>query len=94
MNESRFASVAIPGARSLALTLGLTVGIPAAAMADSAGQHDIIVTGQVTEQKLSLNKITTMLVDTPQAITIVGREELDQRGVTNQTRSASCPVLV
>lgn len=70
---------------TLALALGLSVG-PMAAQAraddaDTPRHPEIIVTGQQADTHLGLDKIATPLLDTPQAITVLSREELDNRGI-------------
>lgn len=69
--------------RAAACALGLCLGGGAAQAEGSPA--DIIVTGRPGEEKVGLGKITTSTIDTPQAITAIGREELEQRGVNTLT---------
>jgi len=75
------------------LSLSCVFLTPHAVHADDNGDSDseklapVIVRGERDEgyrkDKSSLGKLTEDLRDTPQAITVVTREELDDRGVTN-----------
>ena len=75
-------------AASLALGLGLVFATPA--QADEADTEDqdarpaqrIIVTGD-KRNETGLDRIVTPILDTPQAISVVSREELEDRGITN-----------
>ncbi|CAN5479078.1 TonB-dependent siderophore receptor [soil metagenome] len=73
-----------PVATCLACSLGLTVGTPAQAEAP-VDRAPIIVEGVRPDTVVGLGKISTTIVDTPQAISTISRDELDRRGVTTLT---------
>ncbi|MBA4768156.1 MAG: TonB-dependent siderophore receptor [Porphyrobacter sp.] len=74
----------------VAASLALGLGAASPALADeTADEGDkpsapqtIIVTGQKDDQP-GLDRIVTPILDTPQAISVVTREELEDRGLTN-----------
>lgn len=68
--------------RGLACSMGLMAGMAEAQMAKT---HDIVVTGQPADPDVNLVKIPTSMVDTPQSISTVTADELQQRGVTTLT---------
>lgn len=69
---------------SVAMSLGLSVAMPA--HADTAAARDVIVVEGVRPgDTLGLGKIVTPIVDTPQAITTISRDELERRGVNTMT---------
>lgn len=70
---------------SLALGLGITAPAhaePTAEDGQPAPSQRIIVTGDKREQA-GLEKIVTPILDTPQAISIVSKEQLEDRGINN-----------
>jgi catecholate siderophore receptor len=69
-----------PIAGCLALTLGLSVS--PVAYADTPEDHNpIIVEGLRSNTQPALGKILTTIVNTPQAISTLSRDDLDRRGV-------------
>lgn len=68
---------------SLACSLGLMTGL-SPAVAQERPRPDIVVEGQRPDEP-ALDKLTTDIVDTPQAISVVSEGELEQRGVTTLT---------
>lgn len=83
MKQTSLIAAARPAVQTLASTLGLS--LCSAAIADPGPSNQIIVVGQRPIEQPGLDKITTNIVDTPQAISIVGRDEIDRRGVTTLT---------
>jgi catecholate siderophore receptor len=82
----RFTPRAVP-AVAASLALGLGGAYPALAEAPEDGDkppssEPIIVTGQKHSDP-GLDRIATPLLDTPQAITLVTREDLEDRGINN-----------
>ena len=71
-------------AASLALGLGVTSAAHAAEPADNeqSQQPRIVVTGE-KEKEGGLERIVTPILDTPQAISIVTKEDLEDRGINN-----------
>jgi catecholate siderophore receptor len=80
MRGSGFSTASIPVGKTLACALGLSIGTATYA---AEAERDIIVEAIVIDQKPALGKITTSIVDTPQAITRIGKDELERRGVNN-----------
>lgn len=85
----RFRARSVPAAAaSLALGLGLGVATPAQAGDPGTEEHDpaasqrITVTGDKREEA-GLDRIVTPLLDTPQAISVISREDLEDRGINN-----------
>lgn len=81
----RFSARKAPAlAASLALGLGVTSAAHAGEPADSepSSQSRIIVTGN-KEKEAGLDRIVTPILDTPQSISIVTKEDLEDRGITN-----------
>jgi catecholate siderophore receptor len=82
----RFKALEAP---AMAASLALGLGIAAPAHADTTAEDEqpassqrIIVTGD-KRSEAGLDRIVTPILDTPQAISVVTREELENRGITN-----------
>lgn len=72
-------------ATSLALSLGIASPAQAEGAQDSkqpASSQRIVVTGN-KRAETGLDRIVTPILDTPQAISVVTREDLEDRGITN-----------
>ena len=78
--ETKLVAVARPAAKGLACSLGLMLAT--AASAENAAS-EIVVVGNVVDQSIGLSKVTTNIIDTPQAVSRIGADELKQRGVNN-----------
>ncbi|NJO13714.1 MAG: TonB-dependent receptor plug domain-containing protein [Rhizobiales bacterium] len=81
----RFSARQAPAfAASLALGLGVTSAAHAEEPADPGQSQppNIVVTGEKNDE-IALDRIVTPILDTPQAISVVTREELENRGITN-----------
>lgn len=72
-------------AASIALGLGIAAPAHAAEPADSdqpTPAQRIVVIGE-KENEIGLDRIVTPILDTPQSISVVTREDLEDRGITN-----------
>ncbi|TZG27225.1 TonB-dependent receptor [Sphingomonas montanisoli] len=78
--KTTLAAMSRPASKGLACSLGLMLA--SAASAEGASS-DIIVVGNVIDQTIGLSKVTTNIIDTPQAISRIGEDELERRGVNN-----------
>ncbi|MBB3953799.1 TonB-dependent receptor [Novosphingobium sediminicola] len=75
-SNSRAASAALLPALACAL-------LPRIAHADTEASPAIIVHGQMAENRISLEKIETSQIDTPQSLTVLNQDEWQARGVNN-----------